>query len=146
MTKMSDDVKQPICNDRAAALQAGVDIFCDAMEQVSQYLRRNRNEKTVGAVNDVITLLDEGLDGVVQAIEAVDESGEMIKHQIGNVAFALEKMAETKDWVDTQFPVADSVENESAFYWAGSVNNVFTGAGNAAGFGNVVSSFNELMR
>ena len=153
--KITNDASQPVRNDRAAALQKGLDDFCNAVEQISEYVRNNPSEDVVGSMKEAIRHLDEGLDDIVQSVEDVNTSGDVIRHNISGIGFALEKSAETLDWVKSRFPVADSTNDELSdfpdtrhddespvFHWAGSVNNVFADA--EGGTGRVFDSFQSL--
>ena len=135
-----------ICNDRAQALRLGMDIFCDAIEQISQYVRQNQNIDIVGNVKEGIQCLDEHLDRIVKAVEDVTEANEEVKYRIGSIDYALKESLNSLDWIASRFPVATGSESScdpasdtaQSGHWVGHVNN--------AGIGGVFNSFHELYK
>ena len=141
---------QPICNGRMEVLQTGLGHFCDSVERISQHIRQNPNEEVVGNVKEAIGHLEASIDEVVAALDGVNASGSEIEHHIGSVASALEKSANTLDWIEHRFPVTDSTDSNSDIPGSANVNLTATPCWgyhqvDNAGFGNVFNSFHEVL-
>ena len=141
---------QHICNGRMEVLQTGLGHFCDSVERISQHIRQNPNEEVVGNVKEAIGHLEARIDEVVAALDGVNASGSEIEHHIGSVASALEKSANTLDWIEHRFPVSGSTDANSDIPGSRNVNLTATpcwGSYQAddASFGSVFNSFQQIL-